>query len=123
IPRALSALLPARPIEPRPPAFETAAAIAGVAVLAIGAWTIGTVRPSFSRSGFKLKTPVQPLPSCTARSLDDLSLHEFRFRAQEKANDRGGAAVARLGAGGVGASGAWDKPGCRLFAANHRRNR
>src|SRR5689334_23120261 len=47
--RAPAASVAARPTEPRAPALETAAAICGVEVPAIGAWMIGMVTPRRSR--------------------------------------------------------------------------
>src|SRR5690349_16713142 len=44
--RAASAFIAPTPSEPRPPAFETAAASAGVLTPAIGAWMIGLLMPS-----------------------------------------------------------------------------
>jgi len=46
IPRAVSASTAPAPIEPSPPALETAAAIAGVETPAVGACTIGRGTPS-----------------------------------------------------------------------------
>jgi hypothetical protein len=40
------------PIDPRPPAFDTAAAIAGVNVPAMGAWIIGSWISIFDRNAF-----------------------------------------------------------------------
>src|SRR5271165_4494331 len=48
--RAPSASVAPTPIEPRPPAFETAAAMAGVETPAMGAWMIGKSTPRRSRN-------------------------------------------------------------------------
>ena len=48
--RAPSAFVAPTPSEPSPPAFDTAAASAGVLTPAIGAWTIGARMPSVRSS-------------------------------------------------------------------------
>lgn len=48
--RAPSAFVAPTPSEPSPPAFDTAAASAGVLTPAIGAWTIGVRTPSVRNS-------------------------------------------------------------------------
>ncbi|MFO0847993.1 MAG: hypothetical protein U0871_05460 [Gemmataceae bacterium] len=52
IPRAYSGSAAPTPMEPSLPAFDTAAAISGVDIPAMGAWTIGSSIPRRRSKGF-----------------------------------------------------------------------